>query len=335
MPSGSGRVPCCLPLRPCVNFVHDPNAQCFLVAAWCHCQSLPVCPAACTPINPSAYNSCTDGLSPPTQSPFGLDIPNKKGCHSVPAERLLKNLFRLGNDHNECAACGDEKGNDPLLKRVHSDPIKVRTYCEILRGNNATDTVLHSHLVESYSLDGRHHPTQSKLRLRTSSSRLISHHSSSDEDWFEEVPPHSVKEKKENEKKESPPTPPHPPLLARSSFESDADSILVRDGILLPSRCPPIQRDHTSLNNLFLSDNCSAKSAEPLDSFNNPVLSLNSSISSFSGKSKIVTGRVRSASGSDNLSSSNDNNAFGESSAIVRAKIETRETNSCCGCAVS
>nr|XP_053638633.1 uncharacterized protein LOC128693182 [Cherax quadricarinatus] len=222
---------CCSPHAPCRNFVHDPDAHCFVQAGWCLCQSYPPCPRpVVTPVCPisSTLSSLPGQVIPVTPaaaclSPVRVDVapapgsvsshgpcllpqcvcsagaseekisqhcqccyptrePHQRFESGVKSRDLLRNLLLLGGAAAEGASVN---GHEQLLKRVNSAP-------------NTSFVAIKPHwhvpLASSHSLDtGRCiHQTYppSKLRLRASSSRLISHHSSSTEEWFEEVPVH-------------------------------------------------------------------------------------------------------------------------------------------------
>ncbi|KAG7173656.1 Inositol polyphosphate-5-phosphatase A-like [Homarus americanus] len=228
VPMGAGIVPCCSPHAPCRNFVHEPDAQCFMQAGWCLCQSYPPCPRpVVTSVCPSTLSSLPGQVIPITPAaacvtPVRVDVAPAQGsvssrgpclvpqcvcsagvseekishhCHcgypnrgpqrrtevGVQSGDLLRNLLLLGGTS---AGGADVNGHEQLLKRVNSAPntsfVPPRPHC-------------HVPLASSHSLDtGRcmHHtyPPSARLRLRASSSRLLSHHSSSTEEWFEEIP---------------------------------------------------------------------------------------------------------------------------------------------------
>ncbi|XP_064094083.1 uncharacterized protein LOC135206655 [Macrobrachium nipponense] len=98
----------------------------------------------------------------------------------VKSKDLLRNLLLLSGS----PAVENVDGQEQLLKRVNSAPntsiIQGRVHCHVpLVSTQSLDTGRCFH--KAYS-------SQSKLRLRATSSRHISHHSSSTEEWFEEVP---------------------------------------------------------------------------------------------------------------------------------------------------
>ncbi|XP_069981634.1 uncharacterized protein 5PtaseI isoform X3 [Penaeus vannamei] len=226
---GAGIVPCCSPDAPCRNFVHEPDAQCFVQAGWCLCQSYPACPrpvvksvcpnsstlsslpgqvlpmspaAACVnpvrvDVAPAPLSVCSPGPCSVPQCVCSAGASEEKishYCHcgllsreqpvrpagGVESRDLLRNLLMLGgNSTNNQAVDGHEQ----LLKRVNSAPNTAISPPRMFH---------HAPLISSHSLDAgccMHHTyPPPKLRLRASSSRLISHHSSSTEEWFEEVP---------------------------------------------------------------------------------------------------------------------------------------------------
>lgn len=226
---GAGIVPCCSPDAPCRNFVHEPDAQCFVQAGWCLCQSYPACPrpvvksvcpnsstlsslpgqvlpmsqaAACVnpvrvDVAPAPLSVCSPGPCSVPQCVCSAGASEEKishHCHcghpsreqpvrpagGVESRDLLRNLLMLGgNSTNNQAVDGHEQ----LLKRVNSAPNTTISPPRVYH---------HAPLISSHSLDTgcclHHTYPPPKLRLRASSSRLISHHSSSTEEWFEEVP---------------------------------------------------------------------------------------------------------------------------------------------------
>lgn len=227
LPIGAGIVQCCRGTTHCPNFVHDPLSSCFVVGSWCRCVTSSPCPidtpssevssdVAC-PVYSDTNNSnhsviCNSSFPPPIPSvplsggvePLIKDTnpPNKIGS-PMGGNDLLKNLLKFNNGKllEELSLCSDSKSGDPLLKRVHSDPIKVKNYCDRFK-DLPPSALIHSNLIHSHSLDGtrKGKGSSAKLRLRAFSSRMISHHSSSSEEWFEEIPPD------ENEERDKVPT---------------------------------------------------------------------------------------------------------------------------------
>lgn len=93
---------------------------------------------------------------------------------------LMRNLLLLGASSDAGATL---ENTDQLLKRVNSAPntsiVPPKPYRHIpLASSHSLDTGRCIHLT---------YAPNAKLRLRSSSSRFLSHHSSSTEEWFEEV----------------------------------------------------------------------------------------------------------------------------------------------------
>lgn len=97
VPMGAGTVPCCSPHAPCRNFVHEPDAQCFVQAGWCLCQSYPPCPRpVVTSVCPnSSYLSSLPGqVTPMTPAaacvnPVRVDVAPAPGSVSSHGPCLL------------------------------------------------------------------------------------------------------------------------------------------------------------------------------------------------------------------------------------------------------
>ena len=229
VPIGAGTVQCCSPQAPCRNFVHDPDAQCFVQSGWCLCQSYPPCPrpivasvcsnnsiltplpgqvppvtvtSAClnpvkvdmslTQDNMSTPRQCLvpqcvcsagvsqEKLSHQCHCQFRITEPQVIPETGVKSGDLMRNLLLLGAASEGGASL---ENTDQLLKRVNSAPntsiVPLKPYHHIpLASSHSLDTGRCIHL--SYA-------PNAKLRLRSSSSRFLSHHSSSTEEWFEEV----------------------------------------------------------------------------------------------------------------------------------------------------
>ncbi|XP_045606791.1 uncharacterized protein 5PtaseI isoform X2 [Procambarus clarkii] len=232
VPMGAGIVTCCSPHAPCRNFVHEPDAHCFVQAGWCLCQSYPPCPrpvvtsvcpnsstppslpgqvtpvipaAACvTPVRvdvapaPGSVSShgpclvpqcvCSAGaseekISHHCQCGYPAREPQMRTEGGVQSRDLLRNLLLLGGTSVDGTSV---IGHEQLLKRVNSAPntsfVPLKPHWHI--------PLAASHSLDTGSCLHQTYPPCAKLRLRASSSRLISHHSSSTEEWFEEVPVH-------------------------------------------------------------------------------------------------------------------------------------------------
>ena len=217
IPSDAGIVNCCSsPSGRCTNFVHVPSSACFAVGVWCRCQAYPICPGT-----PDAV--CYVPSSPPVE-PSVPPADNQCVCQDEASETLLRNLLAL------------DKG-ESNLKRVHSDPVKVRNHVQRMRQNQKTS------LAYSHSLDSKKR-NSNRLRLRTDSSRLISHHSSSSEEWFEEVPPSPPRELRLNTK-----------IASEAEHDETLSAIL---------RTPKVVQAQNSLSNLLITK-CNAETRSQSD----------------------------------------------------------------------
>ena len=229
----AGIVSCCSPDLQCHNYVHDLSASCYLESDWCHCQSYPTCPrplstskpdpsckhprraclgyleSICTTQNEVRTSkdeiicscncanlqcACSVGASEEILGPRGGDFgPCSTSALPDGADSdLLRNLMMLSNKGKEQDSF---LRKDCCLKRVNSEP-SPRS-----KRSDAVQFECHAPLASSRSLDVqklRKTNPSTKLRLRASSSRHISHHSSSTEEWFEEVPVLSVDQENSN-----------------------------------------------------------------------------------------------------------------------------------------
>lgn len=222
MPIGAGIVSCCSANEPCSNFVHANESACFNVGDWCRCQAYPICPSSSNsvcrlPLTASPSIPCPDlDLSNEDQRDKSMlslygelgnelcvcktsdsdmsDFKIPLDGHLTGPNAISLTATATTNTNNPCDDLlrtvlkhedKERVEDDYQLKRVHSDPVKAVRVCL-----NHMHSKGKSSLAYSQSLDSKKQKAENpKLRLRASSSRLISHHSSSSEEWFEEVPP--------------------------------------------------------------------------------------------------------------------------------------------------
>lgn len=189
VPMGAGTVPCCSPHAPCRNFVHEPDAQCFVQAGWCLCQSYPPCPRpVVTSVCPnSSYLSSLPGqVTPMTPAaacvnPVRVDVAPAPGsvgshgpcllpqcvCSAGASEEKINHQCQCGCPTKEpqMRKEGGIQSRDLLrnllLLRGTAEEISVDGHEQLLkRVNSAPNTVIspvrphwHVPLASSHSLD--------------------------------------------------------------------------------------------------------------------------------------------------------------------------------------